>query len=72
MAETTTFYTFPNPPPGRANRGWRRPTKAGRLLAMQYRFFPKIPGLPECGECEPKCPQNIPIVEMLAHAHLTS
>jgi len=28
----------------------------------------------ECTECEPKCPQNIPIIEMLAkaHAHLTS
>lgn len=27
----------------------------------------------ECAECEPKCPQNIPIIEMLAraHAHLT-
>jgi predicted aldo/keto reductase-like oxidoreductase len=27
-----------------------------------------------CGECEPKCPQGIPIVEKLkeAHAHLTS
>jgi hypothetical protein len=69
MVETTTFYTFPSPPPERANRGWRRPTKAGKLLAMKYRLFPKIPGLPE-----PKCPQNIPIIETLgkAHAHLTS
>ena len=27
----------------------------------------------ECADCEPKCPQNIPIIEMLAkaHAHLT-
>jgi predicted aldo/keto reductase-like oxidoreductase len=26
-----------------------------------------------CGECEPKCPQAIPIIEKLkeAHAHLT-
>ena len=23
----------------------------------------------ECAECEPKCPQNIPIIEMLARAH---
>jgi hypothetical protein len=46
MVETTTFYTFPSPPPGRANRGWRRSTKAGKLLAMQYRLFPKIPELP--------------------------
>ena len=28
----------------------------------------------ECAECEPKCPQNIPIIAMLAraHAHLTT
>ncbi len=23
----------------------------------------------ECADCEPKCPQNIPIIEMLAKAH---
>ncbi len=52
---------------------------ARRQASMVYRMFVMGHGhgadlCTECGECEPKCPQGIPIVETLkaAHAHLTA
>ena len=50
-------------------RMYENPTLASRVYYLMLKPEQQAPSCTECGQCEEKCPQNIPIREELKKAH---